>query len=658
MHEFLIYTIVGVVTGSIYAISASGLVVTYVTSRVFNFAHGAIGMLVAFIYYALRVTLQWPEGWALAVSLLVIAPAIGLLLDVAIMRRLQRVAVAIRLMATLALFLFVVGLVVLLWGSQLRSLPTLFPFGGFSPVSGVNVEWDQLAIVVAAFGVLVGMEVFFKRTRLGTTMRAVVDNRTLGEMHGINASRITGLSWALGCSLAGLAAILIAPTLTLNIPALSLLVVSSYAAAIVGRLSSLGWTLVGALGLGLLTSYATGYLPTGNQLASQIGPAMPFIVLLIALVVLRAEPGSRFEKLDLPPEPKPITLRKSLIVGGAIVAAIAIASPFLSNVVALIVGGGLSYALILLSLVLITGMSGQISIAQMSFVGMAAVLMPHFTHYMPWIVAVPVCVVVTAAVGVLVAIPALRLRGLYLALSTLAFAVMMDNVFFPDTHLIPPLQGAIAVPPPSFAGLTLSSPKSQLWLLALVVALYMIGIYTFRRRRFGHALSALRDAPVAASALGLNITRTKLTVFAISAGMAGLAGCLYGGFIGSVSGNQFSYQTSLAALLILAIYGMGSVPGAIIGAIFYVLSYELIPLWVHNATVVTAIQPFLIALGVLNLAIHPEGVIAQNREQFGKRRKEKARAATLTQPQHLDDAIKSQVGALSAVSTASSSTQS
>jgi branched-chain amino acid transport system permease protein len=616
MHNFLIYSVSGLVIGGIYAISASGLVVTYVTSRVFNFAHGAVGMVVAFLYYALRVSAGVPEIPALALSLLVIAPLIGVILDVALMRRLQRVQVAVRLMVTLALFAFLTGLAVLIWGSTARSLPPLISLGTFSPVSGVNVTWDDLAIVVIAVLVVVGLGLFLRRSRLGATMRAVVDDRTLAEMNGVNTARVTSFSWALGCSLAGLAAILVAPSLTLNIEALSILVVSTYAAAIVGRLASLPMTFVGSLGLGLLASYVVGYLPSTNQVVQGLGPAMPFIVLLVALVVLRSDRGSAFERVDVFPEAAPPRLRTTLLVGAAIVAATLAISPALSDFESLVVGMGLAYACILLSLVLITGMSGQVSLAQLSFAGLSAVLLPHLSNHMPYVAAVAIAVAAAAGAGALMALPALRLRGLYLALSTLAFAVMMDSIFFPDTHLIPAAIGSIGMPFPGIAGHALRTGRSLLWLIALVMAAYMVLIYAIRRSRFGFALGAMRDAPAAASALGLNLVRTKVTVFAVSAGMAGLAGCLYGAVLGQVGAGQFNYTTSMSALLILAIYGLSSVPGAVIGAIFYVVLYQLLPVWITSTTVVEGLQPVLIAAGVLNLVAHPEGVVAQNRTQI------------------------------------------
>jgi branched-chain amino acid transport system permease protein len=309
-------------------------------------------------------------------------------------------------------------------------------------------------------------------------------------------------------------------------------------------------------------------------------------------------------------------LRTTLLVALAIVALTLVVSPALSAFSSLVVGLGLAYACILLSLVLITGMSGQVSLAQLSFAGLAAVLLPHLAAHMPYLLAIVLATLAAAAAGALVALPTLRLKGLYLALVTLAFAIMMDSIFFPDSHLISAATQSIIEPFPGIAGHALRTGRSLLWLIALVMSAYMVLIYGIRRSRYGHAMAAMRDAPAAASALGLNLVRTKIIVFAVAAGMAGLGGCLYGTVLGQVGADQFNYTTSLSALLILAIYGLSSVPGAIIGAVFFVVLYQLLPVWISSTTVVEGLQPFLIALGVLNLVVHPEGVVAQNRSQF------------------------------------------
>jgi branched-chain amino acid transport system permease protein len=630
--DFLIFLTVGIVTGSIYAIAATGLVVTYTTSRIFNFAHGALGMFLAFVYYQFRVAWNWPEPIALIVTLLVVAPMIGVFLEVVVMRPLGSASVALRLVVTLALFTVMQGLALLIWGTTLRSMPPLTGSHTFGVVSGLQVTSDQIATVVLAALVAVGLWALFHKSRLGVTMRAVVDDPSLAELNGIRPGRVNALSWSLGTALAGLAAILIAPGLSLSIESLSLLVVSAYAAAIVGRLSSTAWTFVGGLGLGIIASMLTGYLTSTNEIIQDLPQAMPFVILFLVLVLLRQERAG-LQRVDLFPEPKPPRGRTTLMwAAGALVLSFVVA-PQLSNFQALVVSSGLVYGLVLLSLVLITGMSGQISLAQFSFVGIGAVLLAHLHNHMPYVVAVLVTMIITGLVGALVALPSLRLRGLYLALSTLAFAVLMDDMVFTNSHVISPESQVIAVPVPSIAGHSLQTLSGQIPLLTAITALAAVGILAVRRARFGRALSAMRDSPVAASALGLNLVRAKLTVFAVSAAMAGLAGCLFGGVQGQVGAGQFAYITSLSALLILAIQGFTSVTGALAGAMFYSIVYMMLPVWITNPNTVQSLQPLLIGLGIINVVRHPEGAIAQQRAQYrylrNKLRSTRGRSANL-----------------------------
>jgi len=278
LQTFFTFLVLGITLAAIYAISATGLVVTYITSGVFNFAHGAVGMFLAFVYWELRVNQGWPTPLALLITLGVVAPLIGVTLDALVMRRLLRGAtVATKLVVTLALLLSFQGLALALWDLNLRTVPGLWGDRTFR-VAGVNISWDQATTVFAALAVAFGLRVLFRRTRLGVAMRAVVDNPELCAIKGSSPNRITAASWALGSMLAGLAAILIAPGLNLEVNGLSLLVVQAYAAAVVGRLQNLPATFAGALVLGVSQSMFVGYLPQDNEIVRNLKQAVPFIV--------------------------------------------------------------------------------------------------------------------------------------------------------------------------------------------------------------------------------------------------------------------------------------------------------------------------------------------------------------------------------------------
>ena len=612
MTTFLIYLTIGVVTGSIYAVAATGLVVTYTTSRIFNVAHGALGMFVAYCYYELRTAVHMPTVPAVALSVLVFGPLIGVLLDYLVMRHIQSESVVLRLVVTISLFLMLQGLAYYIWGNTIRTMPPLFASGSFQPVNGLSITYDQATTVGVAVGVAVLLWLLIQHTRVGLTMRAVVDNPQLAQMNNVRPGTITSIAWAMGTALAGLAAILAAPMLSLSVGELSLLVVSAYAAAIIGRLTSTLWTFVGGLALGILTSLLVGYLPSSSSLVQNLAQAAPFLLLFVALVVRGREQAATMSQRARR-EPRAMGLRGSVTLAvGAVALSIAIV-PFLHGVNVVIAGAALAYAGVLFSLVLLTGMAGQISLAQFSFVGLGAVLLPHLNNHLPWAIAALLATLITALIGAVVALPALRLQGLYLALATLAFAILMDRVVLVDPHVMGNFGSGLFVRRPSIFNFTLRSQASVVPLLVAVVALYAVGILAIRRGRFGRSLAALRDAPTAAAALGLNLVRIKVIVFIVSSGMAGLMGCLYAGFLGGIGPSDFSYLLSLTAVLILAIQGISSVTGAAVGSAFYAVIYLMLPRWITNADLVSLLQPLAIGLGVVNLARFPAGAIAQQR---------------------------------------------
>ena len=614
MQQFMSFVIIGLATGATYAIAATGLVLTFTTSRVFNLAHGAIGMAQAFVYYQFRVAWHIPEIPSLLLTLFVVAPIMGILLSQLVMQRLARATVAVRLMGTLAIFVLLQGIVLLIWGNTFRALPGLISDNTVS-VFQVKISYNQLATVVIAIVVVLALRGFLRGTRTGIAMRAVVDNPQLAELTAISPARIQDLAWAIGSSLAGLSAILIAPSVSLDIGILSLLIVSAFAAAIVGGLANIGWTYAGGIGLGVAASLMMAYFPYNNQFLQDLPASLPVIVLFIALVLMRQE-RQALQKVrglvaDVPASPRSIVTWGLMFV--AVMAALA---PAMSSFVSFVIASGLVYGAILLSMVLLTGLAGQVSLCQFSFVGIGAITMIHLSHHMPYPVAALIATVFTGGVGAVIAFPALRLRGLYVALVTFAFALMCDKLVFNSSTLLGSAGQAIPAPAPTIFGLSMKPGVSYVIGGAVLAAVFAVAIQFARRGKFGRALTALRDSPEAAAALGLSLARTKLTVFGVSAAMAGMAGCLYAGLQSQVGGSQFSYLISLTALLILAIQGVGAVPGAILGGAFYAIFYLMLPQWINSVAVVNAIQPIAIGLAVLGLVKNPEGAWPIQVRQF------------------------------------------
>jgi branched-chain amino acid transport system permease protein len=609
VDEFIRLTIFGLVAAAIYFVAASGLVLTYTTSGIFNFAHGAIGMVAAFVYWELRFNPDGPvlpTPLALLLVLGVFAPLFGVLVERVLIRNLQGASLATTLVVTVGMLAALIGLAQTFWPPESRVVR-----GFFDPddvkILGVNVTWHRIITVLIAVGVAVGLRVLLYRTRIGVAMRAVVDNRTLAGLNGAQAHRVSALSWAIGSSLAALGGILLAPALGLEIIALTLLVVNAYAAAMVGRLRSLPLTVVGAVILGLLVQYVPNYLPkvfaddTLPDWLTGINNSLPILMLFVVLLLLPEERLGGWQaraarRIRVP------SLAQSLLGGAALVAAAVVVSGFLSDRNLGRVGQGLALGVIVLSLVPLTGYAGQISLAQMTLAGVGAFVMAKVAaEGSP--IGLLAATLIAGAVGGIIALPALRLRGLYLALSTLAIAVLADNMFFPQRRVF--FTGSLEVSRLDLGFIDFDSDRSYFVLLAVAYALVAVFVLTLRRGQFGRRLLAMKDSPAACATLGLNLTRTKFTVFAVSAALAGLGGALYGGLRVSVSGDDFEMVQGLPILLLAVLGGIATASGALVGGLFFAL-ITIISQEYESFDWLVLVAPGLVGI---TLGRNPDGVV-------------------------------------------------
>ncbi|GAC1315117.1 MAG: hypothetical protein NVSMB12_09750 [Acidimicrobiales bacterium] len=606
MTTFLTFTLFGFAVAAVYAIAASGLVLTYTTSGIFNFAHGAIGMLMAFTYWQLRVHSHLPAPIALLLVLGIIAPLLGAAIERILMRDLGGATTGTTLVVTCGLLILLIGVAYVLWSpTKSRTLPEFYA-GQFVTVLHVRISWHKIITFILAGVVALGLRVVLYRTRMGIAMRAVVDDRDLTALNGARPARVSQLSWALSASLAGLAGILIAPQVQLNVINLTFLVVSAYAAAMVGRLKSLPLTFLGALILGLADQYAVAYL-TKYKTLQNVRPAMPTILLFLVLIVLPAN-RLRVGRVVGTRTPRVPSGREAMAYSAGFVA--------LAAIVANIVGGtnlralntGLVIGLVMLSLVLLTGYGGQVALGQFTFVGIGAFVFGRFASGgSPF--GLVLCVLVCAAVGALFALPALRLQGLYLALSTLAFAILADQLFFGDSHVLGQSGGSLKVHRLAVPGLSVSSYRANLVLLAVAFAAVGMAVLAIRRGPFGRTLAAMSDSPAACATLGLDLTFTKLAAFALSAGMAGLAGALFGGTQGLVTATNFVYIQSLVLLLLAYVGGINTVTGAFIGGMLLGAVFPIVqPHLPHSLQQLTFLGT---GLGALTVARSPNGIAGQ-----------------------------------------------
>jgi branched-chain amino acid transport system permease protein len=574
VQQFLSYTFSGLSSAAIYGVAAAGLVLTYTTTGTFNFAHGATGMVAAFTYWQLRFAWHWPTPLALAVVLLVLAPLLGVVEELAIFRRLQGTAEYTRLVVTIGVLVALLGAALWIWDPNTAHPVRTFWDGQVVTVFNVRVTYHEIASILIAVAVVVGLRIFLYGTRMGVAMRASVDDRPLAMLNGSRPDRAAMLAWAIGASMAALSGILISPTLALSALPLTLLIVNAYAAAMIGRLRSLPWTFVGALILGLADAYSRGYISTNvpqsvKQYLDGLYVSIPVIILFVVLLILpnprlRGHASNRVREI-IPRQTIVGTVIFSLavIIGSAMVVQV-VAKPDLETLSRL-----WGVGIIGLSFVPLVGYAGQVSLCQFTFAGIGAVVVAHLGGSgsplaLLWVV------LITGAVGALVALPSLRLSGIYLALSTAAFAVAMDRWIFqlPEFsvfgHHFNLMQGgSLTIRRLRFLGMSFEGQKSYFLLLSVAFVVMAIVVVAVRRSMFGYRLLAMKDSPAACATLGLNLTRTKLAVFTLSAAMAGIGGALYAGALRVADAEVFQFFNGLSVLLVMVIAGIATVGGAL-----------------------------------------------------------------------------------------------
>jgi len=617
MEQFLAYGIVGLSTAAIYAVIGSGLVLTYTTTGVFNFAHGAAGMLAAFTYWQLTIGWGWPVPVALAVVLLIAAPAFGLLAERVVIRPVQGLGEAQRLVVTVAMLSGLIAIAEWIWNPNVsRTLPPFFPGSASLHVGPATLTWQQVITMIVAVAVAAGLRLLLYNTRIGTQMRATVDDKALAGLTGADPDRANRYAWIFSTQLAAVGGILIAPELTLDATQLSLLIVSAYTAAVFGRLRSLPMTFVGAVVVGLAQAYLTGYLPQSTAL-NGLQNAAPALLLFLALLVF---PHGRLrgKSVRLRPVPLP-SLRGTAVFALATAVVGVVLATVLSQADLISYGAIFSLGLIALSFVPLSGYAGQISLCQLSMAAIGALVWAHLAPDGQWW-ALIIAVVVAAAAGAVIAVPALRLSGIYLALGTAAFAVILDQWVFSvpsinvgSVHISLFSQGSVSVTGPSVFGVHLSTARDLMVLAAIFLAVASFGVALLRRGRFGRRLIALRDSEAAYAMLGGNLLLAKVAVFALAAGLAGLGGALYAMQQQSITALQFSFEAGLPLFLVAVVGGLASVSAGLFAGFALGGSFSALVEVLPGANNLAALLPGLAGIGI---GSNPDGIVPRLRQDW------------------------------------------
>jgi branched-subunit amino acid ABC-type transport system permease component len=603
VRDYLPYIVVGLGAGSVYAIAAMGLVVTYKTSGIFNFAHGAVGMAATYVFYSLRVDAGWPTAPAAAVAVLGVGPAMGIVIDRLLLRRLVGAPSSSSVVVSLGLLVALQGFFLALYGAAPRRVEPFLPQSTFR-LPGVNVGWDQAILVGIAAASGLGLVLFF-RTRFGVLTRAVVDDRDLSQLARVDAGRVTSASWIIGCAFAALSGVLLSPLLGVDAVILTLLVIQAFGAAAVGRLVSLPLTYAGALVIGVAASLSTKFVVEHPSLAG-LPSSLPFIVLFAVLVFSRRGRFAELSRTDLRVGGSgglavsrfPVRLLAALATVGVVLPG-RLDSGRLLTATAVV-----AFVLVFSSLGLLVGMSRQVSLCHVVFVALGATTLARLLDGgVPYLPALLLAGLILVPVGAVVAIPAIRLSGLFLALATFGFGVLAQNLVY-QTKAGFGGKAILTINRPELFGISLRGDRAYYLFVLLVVLAGLAAVEVVRVTRLGRILRALADSPVAVQSLGINPVVPRVLVFCFTAFLAAVAGGLLGTLTLSVNAQTFDFFQSLLWVTVLVTAGPSSLGGAVTAAVALIW----IPTVFTSRTVVEW-QPVAFGVAAIFLAQSRNGLV-------------------------------------------------
>jgi branched-chain amino acid transport system permease protein len=562
METVILFAILGLGAGATYAIMGLGIVLIHKGSGTVNFAHGAIAGCAALTFGSMASN-GTPKLLALLITL-VGAAVLGGLFHLAVMKPLREAPLLARVVTTLGLLIALQGLAVKIWGVPSFSAPSLFPTKSIS-VFGVAFGVDRLYLLGVTVVIALVLWGVYKYTRFGLATRATAESERGAALLGYSPDTVGMVNWGLGCMLAALAGILIAPIASLDIQVMSLLILPALAAALVGRFSSFAITCIVAIAIGIVQSLLTRYWTQPG-----VSDAFPFLVVMAAMIVTGKLIPSRgtlaVNRPPLSPSPRFRPLVTFGFVALAIIGLVVLNNEYQSGIATTCIMAGTA-----LSLVTVTGFVGQISLAQMTFAGIAGLLVSKFAINagipFPW--PILLAGLVLLPVGIALGLPALRVRGINLAIVTLGVSVAVSGVLFGNLAWTGGLEGS-KVPSPSLWSFSIDSTDHpvRFGIFALVVLTgTVLMVQTLRRSASGRRMLAVRSNERAAAVAGVNVEATKLQAFAFSALLAGIAGGVLAYQIGAVGFERFNPMASVMLLALVYIGGIAVVGGAVVAGV-------------------------------------------------------------------------------------------
>ena len=632
MSSYVEFLLLGLGNGGVFAALAMALVVTYRSSGVLNFATGAQALYAAYTYSLLRngqlldpipglsPTISVGSAWGFWPALLVtlaIQAVLGALCYLLIFRPLRNHRPVTKAVASIGLMGLLTAVVQYQVGTQVINVNPIFPQDHIS-VLGVGISTDRLWLAGTIIAMGIVLTVLFRFTRFGLATRASAETEVGALVSGLSPDRIALANWMISFVVCGIAGVLISPLVPLVPGTYTLFIVPALAAAVVGRFHSLGWAITAGLAIGGLESLSVYINGVHPSFPAGAGELVPLILVLVVLALRGRTIPSRGSLLQvtLGRAPRSHWRIPTTVVGfGLGLAAIYL---FSGNNRAGLYTSFIT-AVITLSLVVVTGYTGQISLAQLTLAGVSAYILSTFatTWGIPFPIAPLLASLVAAIVGVVIGIPALRVRGLMLGVVTLTFAAGVEAIWFNNNSLDGGASG-LAIPRPSLFGINLGIgagndfPRPAFGIMCLVVLTAVAyGISWLRTSRLGSAMLAVRADERAAAAAGINVVRVKLVGFAIAAFIAGLGGSLLAYQLGNVTFQDFDAFLGLVLFSIAVVAGITSVSGGIVAGI--VTSGGVIVTWISSGVGQSGVNNWygvVAGIGViLTVIFNPEGMV-------------------------------------------------
>ena len=562
MSQVFEFAVIGLGAGSLYAIAAIGLVLVYRGSKVVNFAQGAMGMMAAYVFYELHQ--NWHQSVVVAIPAgLVVSGALGAAFYFVEIRQLKQASNLIKIVATLALFVIAQEVIALVFGTQPRIVNSSLPTSSVT-ILGASVGVDRLWIFGIVIVLTVVLWAVYKYTTFGLATTAVAENPVAAASLAISPDLVAGVNWAVGAALGGLAAILLVPITTLSAANLSLIVIPIVAAAVIGGFSSFPITTVAGLAMGVAQSEVTRYVSTPGW-----DTAVPFIAVTLILYFRGRRVAGRDEFFGKLPSVGSGRVPPVLVFVGVGITLLLIWVIFPYDwLVAL--EYQMIFALIITSLVVVTGYAGQISLAQMALAGIGALIAAwlYSSYHVPFELALVAGVIAVVPVGVVIALAGVRTRGVALAIVTLGLAFSLEAIIFTNEQFTGGVNG-FDTDNPHFLGIAvggLEFPARYATLTLGALVLVGLAVANLRRGRAGRRLIAVRTNERAAAAMGISVSGAKIYAFVLGAMIAALGGVLLVFFFPASDFTSFIGLTSVTFAESAVLGGVGHLGGPLVAS--------------------------------------------------------------------------------------------